>query len=252
MPLNIICAQMPLNMICAQMPLNIICAQMPLNIINAQMPLNMICAQMPLNIICAQKPLNMICAQMLLNIICAQMPLNMICAQMPLNNICAQMPLNIINAQMPLNIICAQMPLILLVRRWRETSPPFPLNTSQMHASLQEEYNSAEWQRALQARPSLLPCTFIQNKITNIYLINASSQRLLNYKDTKPLMSAFLLNWPVNGVCGKFSTDCIDWRYIHSLVGIFDPACELLPPCTEKGADTKCYQNRLSTCTVAI
>ncbi len=27
---------------------------------------------------------------------------------------------------------------------------------------------------------------------------------LLNYKDTKPLMSAFLLNLPVNGVCGKF------------------------------------------------
>jgi hypothetical protein len=25
-------------------------------------------------------------------------------------------------------------------------------------------------------------------------------------------------------------TDFIDWRYIHSLVGIFDPACELFPP----------------------
>ncbi len=24
-------------------------------------------------------------------------------------------------------------------------------------------------------------------------------------------------------------TDFIDWRYIHSVVGIFDPACELLP-----------------------
>jgi hypothetical protein len=99
---------------------------------------------MPLNIICARMPLNMICAQIQLNIICAQMPLNMICAQMPLNMICAQMQLS---------IICAQMPLTLYVRRWRETSPPFPLNTSQMHASLQEEYNSAEWQRALQARP---------------------------------------------------------------------------------------------------
>jgi hypothetical protein len=28
-------------------------------------------------------------------------------------------------------------------------------------------------------------------------------------------------------------TDFIDWRYIHSLVGIFDPACELLPPWTK-------------------
>ncbi len=28
-------------------------------------------------------------------------------------------------------------------------------------------------------------------------------------------------------------TDFIDWRYIHSLVGIFDPACDLLPPMDE-------------------
>merc|ERR1719290_259274 len=31
-----------------------------------------------------------------------------------------------------------------------DASPPYRLNTSQMHASLQEEYNSPEWQRALQ------------------------------------------------------------------------------------------------------
>ncbi len=29
-------------------------------------------------------------------------------------------------------------------------------------------------------------------------------------------------------------TDFIDWRYIHSLVGIFDPACKLLPPWTKE------------------
>jgi hypothetical protein len=29
-------------------------------------------------------------------------------------------------------------------------------------------------------------------------------------------------------------TDIIDWRYMHSLVGIFDPACELLPPWTKE------------------
>jgi hypothetical protein len=29
-------------------------------------------------------------------------------------------------------------------------------------------------------------------------------------------------------------TDFIDWRYIHSLVGIFDPACELFPPWTKE------------------
>ncbi len=29
-------------------------------------------------------------------------------------------------------------------------------------------------------------------------------------------------------------TDFIDWRYIHSLVGIFNPACELLSPWTKE------------------
>ncbi len=36
----------------------------------------------------------------------------------------------------------------------------------------------------------------------------------------------------------KFAALCltgpIDWRYIHSLVGIFDPACKLLPPWTKE------------------
>jgi hypothetical protein len=36
-------------------------------------------------------------------------------------------------------------------------------------------------------------------------------------------------------------TDFIDWKYIHSLVGIFDPACELLPP----------WMKELYLCTVA-
>ena len=31
-----------------------------------------------------------------------------------------------------------------------ESSPVYKMNTSQMHANLQEEYNSPEWQRALQ------------------------------------------------------------------------------------------------------
>jgi hypothetical protein len=29
-------------------------------------------------------------------------------------------------------------------------------------------------------------------------------------------------------------TDFIDWRYIHSVVCIFDPGCELLPPWTKE------------------
>ncbi len=33
-------------------------------------------------------------------------------------------------------------------------------------------------------------------------------------------------------------TDFIDWRYIHSVVCIFDPACELLPPWTKEQNNT--------------
>ena len=36
-------------------------------------------------------------------------------------------------------------------------------------------------------------------------------------------------------------TDFIDWRYLHSVVCIFDPACELLPP----------WMKELYLCTVA-
>ncbi len=54
----------------------------------------------------------------------------------------------------------------------------------------------------------------------------------MNYKDTEPYMSAFLYNWPVNWICGIVFNRFYRLE-IHSLmVGIFDPACELLPPWT--------------------
>jgi hypothetical protein len=37
-------------------------------------------------------------------------------------------------------------------------------------------------------------------------------------------------------------THFIDWRYVYVMVGIFDPACELLPPWTKE----------LYLCTVAL
>ncbi len=47
-------------------------------------------------------------------------------------------------------------------------------------------------------------------------------------------MSAFLENWPLNGLCGIVFNRCYSLE-IHSLmVGIFDPACELLPPWTKE------------------
>jgi hypothetical protein len=46
----------------------------------------------------------------------------------------------------------------------------------------------------------------------------------MNYKDTKPYMSAFLkidLSTDFEALC---LTDLMDWRYIHSVVCIFNPA----------------------------
>jgi hypothetical protein len=58
----------------------------------------------------------------------------------------------------------------------------------------------------------------------------------MNYKDTEPYMSAFLLNGPVNGPCGMCLTDFRDWirslmvgRDTVSHIGIFDPSCVMLP-----------------------
>ncbi len=52
----------------------------------------------------------------------------------------------------------------------------------------------------------------------------------MNYKDTEPYMSACLYNWPVNRICGIVFNRFYRLE-IHSLIdGIFDPACEQLPP----------------------
>ena len=54
----------------------------------------------------------------------------------------------------------------------------------------------------------------------------------MNYKDTKPYMSAFLSADLLTDFAAFCLPDFIDWRYIHSwfVVCIFHPACELLAP----------------------
>ncbi len=55
----------------------------------------------------------------------------------------------------------------------------------------------------------------------------------MNYKDTKPYMQAFKIDL-LTDFAALCLTDFIDWKYIHSVVGIFDPACELVPPWTKE------------------
>jgi hypothetical protein len=47
-------------------------------------------------------------------------------------------------------------------------------------------------------------------------------------------MSAFLKIDLLTDFVAFCLIDFIDWRYIHSVVCIFDPACELLPPWTKE------------------
>jgi hypothetical protein len=49
----------------------------------------------------------------------------------------------------------------------------------------------------------------------------------MNYKDTKPYMSAFLSDDLLKNFVAFCLTDFIDWRYIELMICIFDPACEL-------------------------
>jgi hypothetical protein len=59
----------------------------------------------------------------------------------------------------------------------------------------------------------------------------------MNYKDTEHDISDMRLFFQIDLLtefCGIVFKSFIDWRYIHSLVVIFDPACELLPPWTKE------------------
>ncbi len=56
----------------------------------------------------------------------------------------------------------------------------------------------------------------------------------LHCKRPIPIYRLFFIIDLLIDIAALCLTDFIDWRYIHSLVGIFDPACELLPPWTKE------------------
>ncbi len=53
-------------------------------------------------------------------------------------------------------------------------------------------------------------------------------------KTPNPICRLFFKIYLLSDIAALCFTDFIDWRYIHSLVGIFDPTCELLPPWTKE------------------
>ncbi len=57
----------------------------------------------------------------------------------------------------------------------------------------------------------------------------------MNYKDTETYKRWLFFKIDLLTVVAALClTDFIDWKYIHLMVGIFDPACELLPPWTKE------------------
>ncbi len=72
---------------------------------------------------------------------------------------------------------------------------------------------------------SLKPLTAL-----SLYITVRMDHGRMNYKDTKPYMSAFLSVDLLTDFAAFCLTDFIDWRYIHSWFEFFDRACELLPP----------------------
>ncbi len=56
----------------------------------------------------------------------------------------------------------------------------------------------------------------------------------LNCKRPIPICRLFFKIYLLTDIAALCLTNFIDWRYIHILVGIFDPACELLPPWTKE------------------
>ncbi len=67
-----------------------------------------------------------------------------------------------------------------------------------------------------------------------VFWVQVHHGRMNYIKTPNPLCRLFFTIDQLTEIAALCLTDFIDWRYIHSLVGIFDPACELLPLWTKE------------------
>ncbi len=75
-------------------------------------------------------------------------------------------------------------------------------------------------------RPLELP---VQRSAKNLNQSEGVIRRGINCKRPIPICRLFFKIDLLPDIAALCLTDFIDWRYIHSVVCIFDPACELLP-----------------------
>ncbi len=66
------------------------------------------------------------------------------------------------------------------------------------------------------------------------YSHDRSTHGRMNYKTPNPIRRLFFKIDQLTDFAALCLTDFIDWRYIHSVVCIFDPGCKLLPPWMKK------------------
>jgi hypothetical protein len=84
--------------------------------------------------------------------------------------------------------------------------------------------------------PQSIPAGHFNEKPTfriGVYQFINSVERL-HCKRPIPICRLFFNIDMLTDIAALCLTDFIDWKYIHSLVGIFDPACELLPQWTKE------------------
>jgi hypothetical protein len=67
-----------------------------------------------------------------------------------------------------------------------------------------------------------------------MYCVGTRRIERLHCKRPIPICRLFFKIDLLTDIAALCLTDFIDWKYIHSLVDIFDPACELLPPWTKE------------------
>ncbi len=76
---------------------------------------------------------------------------------------------------------------------------------------------------------------WLKNKLCpSIRLSRLRAVERLHCKRPIPICRLFFKIDLLTDIAALCLTDLIDWKYIHSMVGIFDPACELLPPWTKE------------------
>ncbi len=114
----------------------------------------------------------------------------------------------------------------------RQESQAFPSNNSNPFQSDPIRFHPSKSVACCMAFPLFLhlPFRHWKKNVSIGFSEKGGPVERLHCKRPIPICRLFFKIDLLTYIAALCLTDFIDWRYIHSLVGIFDPACELLPP----------------------